>query len=268
MKPSASAESLILSYHTPHVPIERGRYDFILRHCAGKTVLHLGCVDQGYLEARVKNGTLLHTEIEKVAREITGVDASATGVTLLREYTKGEVFVGNVERLDSISELTGRTFDVIVATELIEHVDNAGAFLDSVHPFFRPDSILVLTTPNAFRLNTIPYLLRGYENVHPDHNYWFSWKTLNTLLDKHEYKILEEAVYSYGVFNLKSFRRDVVSLFGRLIGKSIPAYQEDECTRSISHRLADLIGSPVRRALFNRNSFFAEGLMVVIRPKY
>jgi hypothetical protein len=103
--------------------------------------------------------------------------------------------------------------------------------------------------------------------VHPDHNYWFSWKTLRTLLEKHDYEILEEAVYSYGVFNLTSFRKDVVSLVGRLIGKKIPAYQEDECTRSILHRFVDLIGSPVRWALYKLNSFFAEGLMVVIRPK-
>lgn len=255
------------TFRVPRVRIEKGRYHFILERCKGKKVLHLGCVDEGLTAMRAQQGTLLHLQIEQVAREVWGIDSSQTGITLLRKYAKGECIVGNAEHLEVIPELQKQNFDVIVATEMIEHLDNVGLFLTSVRTLLNPETVMILTTPNAFRLNAVPYNVRGLENVHPDHNYWFSWKTLNTLLTKHGYLVQEEAVYSYGVFSFATCAREIMSLVGKMIGKRIPTCVEDEGLKSFSHSLLDCFGFPIRWILYRLNPFFAEGLMVAVRPQ-
>lgn len=253
------------TFRVPRVLIEKGRYHFILERCKGKKVLHLGCVDEGLTETRAQQGTLLHLQIEQVAREVWGIDSSQTGITLLRKYAKGKCIVGNAEYLEVIPELQKQNFDVIVATEMIEHLDNVGLFLESVKTLLDPQTVMILTTPNAFALNAVPYNVRGLENVHPDHNYWFSWRTLHTLLEKHGYLVQEEAVYSFGVFSWSTFAREFVSLVGMIVGKRIKTSVEDEGLKSFSHRVLDMLGFPIRWMLYRLNPFFAEGLMFVVR---
>lgn len=255
------------TFRVPQVRIEKGRYHFILERCKGKRVLHLGCVDEGLTEMRAQQGTLLHLQIEQVASEVWGIDSSQTGIALLRKYAKGECIEGNAEHLEVIPQLQKQKFDLIVATEMIEHLDNVGLFLESVRTLLDPQTMMILTTPNAFRLNAVPYNVRGLENVHPDHNYWFSWKTMNTLLTKHGYLVQEEAVYSYGVFNWSTFAKEIMSLVGKIVGKRIPTSIEDDCSKSFSHSVFDLLGFPIRWMLYRLNPFFAEGLMFVVRQK-
>lgn len=247
--------------------IEKGRYDFILERCRGKRVLHLGCVDEGLLERKLKFGTLLHAELEKVAKEVWGFDVSREGIEWLKKYSQGRFVAGDVEHLDRVQELWRQSWDVIVATELIEHVDNVGLFLDSAKGLFSSNTVMVLTTPNAFWLNAFPYNVLGYEYVHPDHNYWFSWKTLSTLLQKHGYRVCEEAIYSYGVFNWATFRKEVQKLFGYFIGKKVKTSREDDLSETMTHVVLNILSFPVRLFLYKLNPFFGEGLMFVIKPE-
>ena len=186
---------------------------------------------------------------------------------MLQKRASGQLFVGNVEQLAQIEELKNKKFDVIVAPEIIEHVNNVGLFLESAKMLFSPETTMIITTPNAFRLNAVPYNVLGYEYVHPDHNYWFSWKTLHTLCEKYGYRVEKEAVYSYGVFNFATLAKEIQSLLGRIIGKRIPTYKGDECARTISHSILDILGFPIRWLLYTLNPFFGEGLIFVIRPK-
>lgn len=182
----------------PKVPIVTGRQSFVISRCKGKKVLHLGCVDKGLLYERFSSGELLHQKLAEVSSELWGIDIDEDGISFLRSKGFNNLIVGDVCNLDKIPDLQEHIFDVIVASEIIEHLMNPGLFLEAVKKFMRPGHTeLIVTVPNAFRLSTLIQLLHGVEYIHPDHNYWFSYATVTNLLKKAGFEIREVYVYSF-----------------------------------------------------------------------
>ncbi|GEM_PF-542413 len=255
------------------IEIVIGRTAYVLEICRNKRVLHLGCVDEGLTKERLEAGTLLHMQLLSVAKEVHGVDVSEEGLNLLRQAGIPNLILGNVEQLDQIPELRGEKFDVILATEIIEHLNNPGSFLQSAKHFFHENSIMVITTPNAYRITGFGYRLKGLEFVHPDHNYWFSWSTLASLLSKNGYQIIDVRLYSF-----IDYKRPLIrSLVRRTVKKksSRPATNKKAgcapATSFLSRRkIIRGIGSVVqilgRRLLYKLNPFFADGLIFVVKP--
>jgi SAM-dependent methyltransferase len=182
----------------PKVCVLRGRYDFILERCRGKRVLHVGCVDSGQLAERFRRGELIHQRLAVSAGELWGVDIDAEGISFLRDNGFENLIVGDASEIDQIEVLTKRDFDIVLASEIIEHLQNPGQFLRNIRAVMRPNRTeLIATVPNAHRIDTLFWLLRGIEYVHPDHNYWFSYQTATNLLGKSGLKVEEVYVYSF-----------------------------------------------------------------------
>jgi 2-polyprenyl-3-methyl-5-hydroxy-6-metoxy-1,4-benzoquinol methylase len=162
------------------------RDDWIIAHCTGKSVLHLGCTDWPLTEARLQAGRLLHQKLAMVTSSLTGVDADAEGIKKLRELMPGLPLIASEgESMHQHPELNGKRFDVILAADVVEHVSNVGQFLNSCRLFMGPDTELVITTPSAFSLKRFAYwFLAGREHVHPDHIAYFSHSTLEQHLKR------------------------------------------------------------------------------------
>jgi hypothetical protein len=47
------------------------------------------------------------------------------------------------------SQLLGDTFDLVISTEVIEHVENPIAFLRLVNSMLSPEGVAIITTPNV-----------------------------------------------------------------------------------------------------------------------
>ena len=65
------------------------RWDFILDHCLGRRVLHLGCVGEtdDIPDVKVKafrSKRVIHARLMEVAREVVGVDLDAETIKLIR----------------------------------------------------------------------------------------------------------------------------------------------------------------------------------------
>ncbi|HEY0777189.1 MAG TPA: class I SAM-dependent methyltransferase [Gemmatirosa sp.] len=169
------------------------RENFVVEACRGKRVLHLGFVDYPYLRSRIAGGTWLHARLASVAREIVGVDMAGDDLAALRDHPEyGTLIEANAEELE---QLGLEPFDVIVAGELVEHLDNPGRFLDSARSVLAPGGKLIVTVPNAYcvrRLLRIPF---GVEKVHPDHVAYYSQATLRELLRRHGYELVYTAGY-------------------------------------------------------------------------
>ena len=193
----AKENSNLHLFRVPKVETVIGRMDFVLNRCTGKRVLHLGCVDEGLTAERIKSGGLLHFKLIDVATEVIGVDISKKGIQLLQEHGVDNLISGNIEQIDEIKKLKGHNFDIILLTEVLEHLNNPGLFLQGVKELFDRNTIMIVTVPNGLRLTGLMRQIKGYEFVHPDHNYWFSYMTIKTLMKKNGYNIEEMLVYSF-----------------------------------------------------------------------
>src|SRR4051812_6283354 len=100
------------------------RVDLIKQICSRKRVLHLGCTNYPYTEDAIANEMLLHLDLEQIASDLTGLDADAEGIRILQQHGCSNVVLADLEHLEKC-ELRG-TFDVIVAGEILEHLNNPG----------------------------------------------------------------------------------------------------------------------------------------------
>ena len=147
------------------------REKIILDLIAEKDVLDVGSVGQTesynlwnlYQTANCKSLTGIDLpEAEKERKEIFQLD------TPQREE---QVVFGNME-----SYAFQREFDVIIAGDVIEHVENQGLFLRNIHRHLRQDGKLVITTPNAKWPTVI-------QEPNPTHTLWHDRYTLESILD-------------------------------------------------------------------------------------
>ncbi len=187
----------------PRSEVHRERY--ILDRARGLRVLHVGAADAPYTWDALANGTWLHSKLSAVAGECLGVDIDEPTVARLRqERGITNLRVANCETLDPADV---GTFDLVVAGEVIEHLDNPGLFLDGVRRVVSPTGHLLITTINAFCLRRLVRIPTHIESVHPDHTYYFSHRTLSTLVERHGFAFVEGHGYrvadrSFGMVGL------------------------------------------------------------------
>ena len=171
----------------PDMQFVPDRESFLMSICKGKRVLNLGCGDAIAFSDRIQRGRHLHRLLADVSGSLHGVDLHANTIQKLRdEYGVDNLHVANVERLDIDF---GTDFDVIVAGELIEHVNNPGLFLESVSRYMSATTRFVITTPNLHGLKVFIYSLVGRQRIPPDHSLGFSFKMLNEILERHGFYV-------------------------------------------------------------------------------
>lgn len=189
------------------------REEFILNSCSDMKVLHLGCADWPFTEQRMFDGTWLHEKITCVSDSCIGIDNNIDLIEHLNnEYGVENVIAGDAERL---GELDVGTFDIIVAGEIIEHLNNPGLFLESSKKVLSSGGKLIITTTNAFCLRRFVRIPFGKESIHPDHTYYFSHTTLQTLVTRFGFRLLER--YSYTVENKKPLFPFVIEQIASII---------------------------------------------------
>ncbi len=173
---------------TQAVPRLRGpvsKRELVLDLCRGKDVLDLGCVEHSW-QMSVTNPNWLHADIRDVARSCVGVDFLARDVAELnaRGY---EILTGNV-----LTDEPPGQFDVVVAGDLVEHLENPGVFLDYVAAALRPGAVAVVTTPNAFYLAQIWNILgRGRPELSPEHVALYDPLTFTSLVERSRLHVRE-----------------------------------------------------------------------------
>lgn len=177
------------------------RLDFIRETCKGKRVLHLGCTNYPYTQDAIDSNMLLHFELEKIAGELYGFDFDQAGLDILTEHGTKNLYRADLEKLEDVP--LDMTFDVIVAGEMIEHLNNPGMFLEGIKRFMNESTVLVITTINAYcGMRFFIYGLRGRggiaEPVHPDHVAYYSYSTLCLLLKRYDLAIDKFMFYDLG----------------------------------------------------------------------
>jgi len=104
------------------------RDEWILKHCAGKRVLHLGCAAFPMTASLGRRGILLHQRLAKVCANLVGVDLNPEALDILRSFGFNNLRMHDVEHLETLQ--LDEPIDVIVAGEVLEHLNNVGLFFD------------------------------------------------------------------------------------------------------------------------------------------
>ncbi len=157
----------------------RQRFEFLLPHVSGQTVLDVGCA-VGY-----RRSFWLHREISKASASCVGIDIDRSAIEEIHErFPELQVFQGDARSFD-----VGKQFDVVHAGELIEHIDNFQGFLASVKRHLNPNGKLVLSTPNADYYTHLLYNLTGGLRVNEEHVCWFCVRTIDQLLKRNGFEV-------------------------------------------------------------------------------
>jgi len=177
------------------------RVEFIKQACVGKKVLHLGCTNWPYTQDSIDNDMLLHNELDKTASELYGFDFDQEGIDVLENAGTKNLFRADLEKLDDVD--LNEKFEVIIAGEMIEHLNNPGLFLKGIQRFMTPETKLVITTINAYAAHRFAvYGLMGKkgvnEPVHPDHVAYYSYKTLKLVVERSGLKVSDFKFYDIG----------------------------------------------------------------------
>ncbi|MBK9063697.1 MAG: class I SAM-dependent methyltransferase [Acidobacteria bacterium] len=177
------------------------RLEFLDGICRDRSVLHFGCTNWPYTQTMLDAGGLLHVRLAKTASDLWGLDSDPDGLRALEAAGVPNLVRGDAEALGACS--LDRTFDVVLAGEILEHLSNPGLFLRGVRRFLAPDGRLVLTTVNAYcGVRFAQYFFRGRggaaEPVHPDHVAYYSYRTLTHLLEREGYVVESFRFYDLG----------------------------------------------------------------------
>jgi hypothetical protein len=145
---------------------------------------------------KVKSAAWLHAKLGDAAAHLVGIDADSEGVSIARDLGY-ETAVADCQSIASIAETGVEPAEVIIAGEIIEHLDRPGDFLDAVRQLIARDGELVITTPNSTSLTNTLLAFAGREVQNADHVNWQSWRTLDALLTRHDYRLTELAYYRH-----------------------------------------------------------------------
>lgn len=191
------------------------RVDRLLELTAGRRVIDLGFVDSGRMRAKREHGAWLHARLAEAAGDLVGIDADEEGVALARELGY-DAHAADCESSESLAALGLEPAEIVLAGELIEHLDRPGAFLAAARALVAEDGLLVITTPNAGALtNTLAGLL-GVELVNSDHVGWQSWHTLKTLLERNGWHLRSLEYYRFPSLAPDGLRVQAFNTYQRL----------------------------------------------------
>lgn len=118
-------------------------------------VLEVGC---GY-------GYLTHA-VRTQGHNCIGIDISAAAIEAAQKSFGGEFITADINTFT-----TDKKFDLIVATEVIEHLVDPLGFIESLKSLLQPQGVIIITTPNR---NYYPFKSTWQTELPPIHFSWLS----------------------------------------------------------------------------------------------
>lgn len=180
----------------------------------GKKILDIGCAS-GYLGKKLlANGA-----------EVFGVDISSDEINKAKKVlTEAKVVNLNNQNLPYESNI----FDIVIASEIIEHLQNPLFVLNECVRVLKNDGIIIITTPNFLYWGNRVQFLTGnfaYEKIgmfDQTHIHFYTWKTLTQDIARTKLKIVKEDHIFLGPSKMNHIKKIYTSLF---------AYQFVVCCR-------------------------------------
>lgn len=153
----------------------RSRLEVLASLCAGKRVLHVGCVDWPITDLEQS----LHLRLDRLG-EVDGFDIHDELFAEMQPHLRGRLF----SRWSEVPH----DYDLVLVPEVMEHVANLQDFLSELDAVGAKE--YVITVPDAFSCMRRHFDYNAgaqtmVEVVHPDHNCWYTPYTLANVLRKY-----------------------------------------------------------------------------------
>ena len=192
--------------------------------CKNKDVLDIGCIDHSYETALALGDNWLHKRLKDVSKLIVGLDILEEDIRKLNGMGFN-IIEGNAESFD-----LNRTFDVIVAGDIIEHLSNIGLFLARIEKHMHSNSICIITTPNPFNIEQT--MLAIFENniaVNDEHTTWLDPRVMYETISRTGLDVVDfywiETRFKMPVG--RRFYRYIANSFSNIIMKKRPICRRD-----------------------------------------
>lgn len=156
------------------------------REIQNKKFLEIGC-GLGYFSNKAV----------KMGAKVTGIDIGPKLVSINKKLTpKGKFIVSSASKLPFKDGM----FDVVLSTEVIEHVDNQKDAIKEMFRVLKKNGVLVITTPN--RVFKPLFDLLSFLRIRPYHGneYWFYPWELKKKLEKYG-SINKELYFNFFLIN-------------------------------------------------------------------
>lgn len=121
-----------------------------------------------------------------------------------------DIKIGNCENIN-----LNKKFGVIIAGDIIEHLDNPGLFLKNVKNHLKKNGVFIINTPNAFSINRIimSFLKLGNLKQHPEHTFLFTEQLLRLIIKRNGFNIKEVIYFNHSPLDLKG---KIIQFFSRI----------------------------------------------------
>lgn len=114
------------------------RDPFSLKSLKGLTVLDVGC-----------GGGILSEPLARLGAEVTGIEPAAESIAVAKAHAEdGDIDIDYRAATAEEVLAEGRSFDAVIASEVIEHVNDPAAFVKTLAKLAKPGGIVLLSTLN------------------------------------------------------------------------------------------------------------------------
>jgi len=167
-------------------------------------------------------GGLLSEALTQSGAKVTGVDLSAETIDIAQNHAKenGLTIDYRISTAEDLAKV-GETADIVVCSEVIEHVENQAAFLKTLTQLMAKDGLLILTTLNRtpesliFGKYVAEYILNLMPHGTHDHSKFVKPSELNHWLDDTTKALVDVQGFKYNPFdNSFMFSRNTAINYG------------------------------------------------------
>lgn len=209
-------------------------------------ILEIGC---GY-------GYLIYA-LRKAGYDAIGIDISSSAIDNAKKHF-GDYYI--CADAANYYPNNAETFDVVILTEVIEHIPEVQKMLKTIHALLSPGGDLILTTPNR---SAFPLDILWETEPPPVHLWWFSEKSIAHLAHQTGFK-----VKFLSFKNLKKPEEGIASKkFGNFRPSRLPRLDEYGNILQIGNHVPDAIKPPssskIKRLL--KASLQKIGLLSILR---
>ena len=196
------------------------RDSVILNRCSNKKIIHLGFLDHiPLINKKVKENRWLHSKLVDVTDFCVGIDIDKNGVELVKkDFNINHVYCVDIEKGKLPEVIVKKHFDILLVSDVIEHIGDPLTFLQTINKVFKGKvKKVIMTTPNAFRIENFLGALKNQETINTDHKFWFSQYTLSKLIVEAGFEIEKIGMCQHllGGYS-KTFKNIFVNIFPNL----------------------------------------------------